>query len=262
MGVNKIIFGGETVVDLTSDTVTPETLAVGITAHDKSGNLITGTMQGGGGGSEENLLDAFITNTLTDLNCGAPSVAAYGCRGRTNLVTVTLPNAKSVGAQGFYNCTKLTTVNLPIATSIGSEVFYGCSKLATVDLSSATSIGEKAFYNCSVITSITLPVATSVEGSTFYKCTKLKKADLGAVTSIGASGFINCSALVTVILRYSGGVVSLANTNAFSSTPVKSGGTGYVYVPSALVDSYKSATNWSSFATQIRAIEDYPDICG
>ena len=39
-------------------------------------------------------------------------------------------------------------------------------------------------------------------------------------------------------------------------------GTGYVYVPSALVNSYKSATNWSTYADQIRAIEDYPDITG
>lgn len=52
MAVNKVIYGGETLVDLTSDTVTPETLAEGYTAHDKSGNAIVGTMQGGGGTSE------------------------------------------------------------------------------------------------------------------------------------------------------------------------------------------------------------------
>lgn len=50
MAVNKVIFGGETVIDLTSDTVTADTLAEGVTAHDKTGALITGTMQGGGGG--------------------------------------------------------------------------------------------------------------------------------------------------------------------------------------------------------------------
>lgn len=44
-------------------------------------------------------------------------------------------------------------------------------------------------------------------------------------------------------------------------TPMKSG-TGYIYVPAALVDSYKAATNWSTYADQIRAIEDYPDITG
>ena len=34
-------------------------------------------------------------------------------------------------------------------------------------------------------------------------------------------------------------------------------GTGYIYVPSALVNTYKSANYWSTYANQIRAIEDY-----
>lgn len=44
MAVNKVTYGGKTLVDLTSDTVTPETLAEGVTAHDKGGNVITGTL--------------------------------------------------------------------------------------------------------------------------------------------------------------------------------------------------------------------------
>lgn len=43
MANNKIIFGGETLIDLTGDTVTPDKLAQGVTAHDKSGEIITGT---------------------------------------------------------------------------------------------------------------------------------------------------------------------------------------------------------------------------
>ena len=43
MAINKIIYGGNTLIDLTGDTVTPEQLAEGITAHDKSGAKITGT---------------------------------------------------------------------------------------------------------------------------------------------------------------------------------------------------------------------------
>ena len=43
MAINKVIYGGNTLIDLTSDTVTPDKLAEGITAHDKSGALITGT---------------------------------------------------------------------------------------------------------------------------------------------------------------------------------------------------------------------------
>lgn len=43
MAVNKVVYDGKTLVDLTSDTVTPATLAKGVTAHDKSGAKITGT---------------------------------------------------------------------------------------------------------------------------------------------------------------------------------------------------------------------------
>lgn len=41
--INKVVFGGHTLLDLTSDTVTPETLLSGVTAHNKAGNLITGS---------------------------------------------------------------------------------------------------------------------------------------------------------------------------------------------------------------------------
>ena len=43
MAVNKIVINNEVKIDLTADTVSPSTLASGITAHDKSGNIITGT---------------------------------------------------------------------------------------------------------------------------------------------------------------------------------------------------------------------------
>ena len=47
MGYNKIVFNAKTLLDLTSDSVTPETLASGVTAHDKSGTKITGTAKVG-----------------------------------------------------------------------------------------------------------------------------------------------------------------------------------------------------------------------
>lgn len=42
--VNKVDLNGVTVLDLTSDTVTPETLLVGTTAHNAKGETITGTL--------------------------------------------------------------------------------------------------------------------------------------------------------------------------------------------------------------------------
>lgn len=45
MAVNKVIYGGVTLVDLTNDSVTPETLAAGVTAHDAAGDPIVGIME-------------------------------------------------------------------------------------------------------------------------------------------------------------------------------------------------------------------------
>lgn len=43
MAINKVIYGGNTLIDLTGDTVTPDKLLTGHTAHDKSGAVIEGT---------------------------------------------------------------------------------------------------------------------------------------------------------------------------------------------------------------------------
>lgn len=44
MAINMVKFGSETLIDLTADTVTPETLLSSATAHDKSGEAISGTI--------------------------------------------------------------------------------------------------------------------------------------------------------------------------------------------------------------------------
>lgn len=43
MAINKIIYGGRTLIDLTADTVTSDKLLSGYTTHDKTGASITGT---------------------------------------------------------------------------------------------------------------------------------------------------------------------------------------------------------------------------
>ena len=45
---NKVVYGDQTLIDLTSDTVTADKLLSGYTAHDKSGAQITGTYISGG----------------------------------------------------------------------------------------------------------------------------------------------------------------------------------------------------------------------
>ena len=96
---------------------------------------------------------------------------------------------------------------------------------------------------------------TSIGPYAFYGCGSLTSVDFPAVTSIGDYAFTSCYGLNAVILR-SASVCTLSANSGLRSL------FAYVYVPSALVDSYKSAANWNAAAGKIRAIEDYPDICG
>ena len=47
MAINKVVYGNNTLVDLTGDTVEANNLLEGETAHDKSGNPVTGTAKQG-----------------------------------------------------------------------------------------------------------------------------------------------------------------------------------------------------------------------
>lgn len=44
MAKNKVIYAGETLIDLTADTVTASTMLSGTTAHDRTGTQITGSV--------------------------------------------------------------------------------------------------------------------------------------------------------------------------------------------------------------------------
>lgn len=148
-------------------------------------------------------------------------------------------NIRSIAAYAFYYNTAITTANFP----------------------SVKSVGERSFANCTSLTTVSLLLATAIFGHVFDGCINLTTVNLPSLENIGSSAFINCTNLTAVILRNTKKVCTLANFLPFDGTPIASG-TGYIYVPSALIEDYKVATNWTVFADQLRAIEDYPDICG
>jgi hypothetical protein len=66
MAINKVEYGGKTLIDLTNDSVTPETLAEGTTAHDASGEPIVGIVPRAEGVTSFDADDYFIKGeTLT-----------------------------------------------------------------------------------------------------------------------------------------------------------------------------------------------------
>ena len=168
----------------------------------------------------------------------------------SSLTSVSFPNATSIGGRAFNNCTGLTSVSIPNATSIGTQAFYNCSSLTSVSIPGATSIGDFAFHNCRKLTSVSIPGATSIGQYAFYDCRSLTSASFPEVTSIDVYAFNSCSALTTLYIgTESNTVCTLSSKNAIPSSVTD------IYVPASLVDSYKSATNWSTFASKIKSVE-------
>lgn len=124
----------------------------------------------------------------------------------------------------------------------------------------AQVVDANAFYDCVSLTKLVLPAAVLMGHRVCYLCTGLEYVDIGKAEYMDGEAFAN-SGLKTLILRGTKTVCMLGDAKVFSGTPIANG-TGYVYVPKALLDSYKADSMWKPYAAQLRAIEDYPDICG
>ena len=117
------------------------------------------------------------------------------------------------------------------------------------------------FYRCLSLTSVPQLDTSNVTSMIymFYGCAKLTTIDItyyNISSTTNATYFVkDCTALKSLIIR-SFGANYVLNSNSFTGSGIASR-TGYIYVPRNMVDTLKNATNWSTYATQIRALEDY-----
>ena len=139
-------------------------------------------------------------------------------------------------------------------TSIGTEGLRA-TQISSLHCENVTTVGGEALRDCKNLVSIYLPKCKTLTGYAVGICPLLERADLDSIETIQAYSFYNCPKLTTVVIRTTSKVCTLANVNAFTGSGIASG-TGYIYVPDDLVDSYKTASNWSTYANQIKGLSE------
>jgi hypothetical protein len=202
----------------------------------------------------------------------------YGC---TSLKSIVIPaSVTEIPGYGvFQNCTSLqrVTFNGDIA-GIYNEAFQGCSALSDINIpESVAGFGNSAFNGCTNmrihlylpnlitdsqwgtlrvfantgILSANFPNVQKLGGDFFAGSKELVKVDIGAsAVSIGSSLCNGCTSLTTLICR-AVTPPSIGN-NIIANAP-----NAYVFVPDESVEAYKTATNWSSYASRIKGISEY-----
>ena len=202
--------------------------------------VVVNVESGSDSNEEADALIDVIQNDAVDFeNDRITKVGQYALAYKTNLKSISLPNLKTSNTRVFANCDSLISLSIPNMTGYTYQYMAAyCGALKTVDVKQTSYVSSYSFYGCSALT----------------------KLEFNRVSTIATNAFYNCNKLETLILR-SESVVTLGGTNALTNTKIAGTG-GYIYVPSALINDYKTATNWSTYESKFRAIEDYPDICG
>lgn len=197
--------------------------------------------------SGEDEIDGLVERTLTEFVNDRVTKIGDGCFMNSSLREIVCSNVKTVEDSAFQRCNQLSYTYLPNVT----EINWG------------------AFSSCRNIVSLRFPRLSDINGQTFQGCQKLETFDMYGAKypdyprgRIETSAFQGCLRLVSLIIRSEEYDIDLAvggvtlSTDAFNGTPIAEG-TGYIYIPRSLVDYYKTDIGWSTYANQIRALEDY-----
>lgn len=201
-------------------------------------------------GSDE---DAIIQRTISGAysNDRITTVGACAFLGCQALTAINLPNVTQVKRNAFESCTRLSTINLPKVTTLDRGVFTN-SAIQQANFPLVTTIGDNCFSTTKHLISANLPLVTSLPIDSF-RLSIIQTADFAAITNINRTAFTDCQHLETLIIRTPSVCVISDISIALRGSKIAAG-TGYIYVPDNLVDSYKAATNWVALANQIKPI--------
>ena len=103
MAINKIIYGGQTLIDLTADTVSANKLLNGYTAHDKTGAVIEGSCTFDSDTTDATADVAEVLNTKTFYARGSKMTGSMPNIGKQSNVTISTKAGTVTIAQGYHD---------------------------------------------------------------------------------------------------------------------------------------------------------------
>lgn len=209
-----------------------------------------------GGGDAADIAAAIVDRTITEYSNPNLTVvgnyAFYVCR---QLTYVYLPAVKEIKEHALRYCA-MAEADFPELEILGQQAFNTCSNLTRINMPKVKKLEMFTFVACSALENVVFQAVEEIQNGCFNSCTNLKKADFHSLKAISMADCFNNDTNLTAVIIRSNSMATLGVATQFVNTPIARG-TGYIYVPAALVEQYKTATNWATFADQFRALEDY-----
>lgn len=243
-----VTYKGQTLATVENQTKTLQT--AGTWCEDDF--TLTDVTQGGGSEYEDSLVRRTGTYYRND---NVTTVGASAFRDYSSLLDIYLPNVTSIDNSGFTSCHGLTTINdaqFPKLENVNADAFRYSQNIASIFLSKLTASRNSCFANLYKNKTVVLPAWVGTSGNSGYEMFQdnriLESVDLGVNSArIYQYMFRNCNKLGILVIR-SASVCPLNNADAFDNTPMKgyNSQTATIYVPSNLIESYKTASNWST----------------
>lgn len=155
--------------------------------------------------------------------------------------------------KAFYGCIKMTSVDLPNVVTLGADAFHTCKWLETINIPKLTAIPYQCFYYCFSLPDVLVFSACKNVAGYAISYAETKKLDILGGGQIDSFAFYRASYFNTLILRNTETVTTLqaAPSSIWSDYTAVT-----VYVPDALLESYKTATNWVKMAGQIKGLSE------
>lgn len=189
-------------------------------------------------------LDDYITNDIVDyINKKLTQLGQYKFYYMPSIHNVRCDAVINIGKYTLYGCSSLKHLYFPNVVSIEEHVFHtlGCENLILPNLK---TMGSACFVNTTTLKRLSIPKCVSLTPNT-CSSTGIYLLDAGNTSLIPSSSSMPN---LTILVLRNNVLTTLENRSCIQSVEE-------IYVPQDLIEYYKVATNWATYADKFKPLE-------